>query len=144
MRFKMLALAALMFLGGACEDEPLLVDDQSEASPEVVEPSYVTPLPSPTVTGAAIAGAATPEAAARALLGYWLAEDNAAAQSVATPDAVAQIFAEPPGDPTFKECAPDGALFVCSFERGEGGVAMTVQTVPPGSYLVTEVVFTAE
>ena len=140
----MLALAALMLFGAACEDDPLLIEDQSEASPEVVEPSFITPLPSATLTGDPIAGAATPEAASRALIGYWLADDEAAAQSVANPEAVAQLFAEPAGDPTFKECAPEGALFVCTFPSADETIDMTVQTVPPGSYIVTEVLFTEE
>ena len=84
---------------------------------------------------------ASPDAAAVAVLNAWRAGDRAAAARVATPTAIATLFAQPPQGFSSRGCQdPLAGRSACSF--GIGGGLVDVNTVTlAGGWLVDGVTF---
>jgi hypothetical protein len=100
-----------------------------------------TVAPTTTSTTIALVPQSSPDEAANRLLAAWHGGDRAGAARVATPAAVATVFAHPPVDFTDRGCQdPIGGQASCAF--GAGGGLVTVHTVnQAGGWLVDQVTF---
>lgn len=157
-------LLMLVALAGACDggDGPLLIEPQATDSPEVVEPTYVTPpatpqasgtvpapsLPSPTEVGEGegpvVVGEETPERAARGLYGAWVAGSRDEAILYATQPAIDQLFRTSANQLRFGGCREEGLGFRCSYYYEGGGLDLIVRDSAAGGYLVTRASFVAD
>jgi hypothetical protein len=118
---------------GACSN-----DEPEDAAP----PATTTTSPPTTTTTATPMGLPTPEAAARALMTAWAANDRPAALVVATAAAVDSLFATPfaPPAPQFRSCdLGQGTTSDCAFRYGDNLVQVRATTQPPGGWRVAEV-----
>lgn len=146
----MILLAAVLSLGAACGDDDPIVQAPVTTlveTPIVIQTPTVAPtLPAPTVSGSApaILGAPSPEAAARRLYGYWLAEDPLGARAVASQEAIDQLFNSPPSEIEFTGCEPDAVTFVCFFYYEGGGLNIIVEPAAPNGYAATRAFFIAD
>lgn len=73
-----------------------------------------------------------PEGFARALLDAWQRGDRDAAGALATPEAVSQIFANPPSSYTLEECSGAAGSTICSFNGAAGQLTMQVRNLTGG------------
>lgn len=81
---------------------------------------------------------ASAEEAAAALLAAWRAGDRAAAEQVASEQAVAAIFALEPGSTQGRGCAQAQALQECAFRFGDGILRLNSAELN-GGWVVEEV-----
>jgi len=87
----------------------------------------------PTTTTPALSPQPTPLAAASALLAAWRAGDRAGAGRVATPAAVAALFAGAPQAYTDRGCQdPLNGTSACAFGAGSGLIQLQTLNVPAG------------
>ena len=92
-----------------------------------------TTTAAPATTTVALAPVSSPLAAADALLGAWRAGDRQAAARVATPDAVAALFAGPPRAYSDRGCQdPLNGASACAFGAGSGLIQLQTINVPAG------------
>jgi hypothetical protein len=108
----------------------------------------VTAPPAPTTTAPAIPPAPqpSPEVAANALVGYWASGNRATALRVATPQAVATLFAVPypNGLANNRGCTSAFAPIICTFGAPGGGpvnapIYQVYVTQAPGGWYVSSV-----
>ena len=82
---------------GGSDSGPAEVGEPATVTASSTSTTTTTTAP-PTTSVAAPTGAATPADAAQGLYDAWKANDRAAAATLATPEAVAGVFAAEPGD----------------------------------------------
>lgn len=103
------------------EEDPDLfypvVSANDTANPQAT--AATSPAPGPSPDPAVRTPKASPEEAAAALLAAWRAGDRDAAGQVASPGAVATLFALDPGPTQGRGCAEAQALRECAFRYGD-------------------------
>jgi hypothetical protein len=94
----------------------------------------------PTATTEALVPQSSPDVAARALFDAWSKGDHAAALRVATPAAVAALFAQPVASYSDRGCQdPISARALCAFEIGDGLAQVATVSVLAGGWVVDTV-----
>ncbi len=168
MKALALPLVAVLLMTGCGGDDDLLVEPQATNSPEVAEPTYVSPAPgtptvptptapAPSITpttpapdpsefeGPVVSGAPTPEAAAKGFHDRWVAGDSEGAIAFATVPAINQLFAYPSGNPLeYMGCEEEGSKFRCFYYYEGGGLNMVVRDSDAGGWLVTRAFFVVD
>ena len=114
---------------------------RATGSPSVESPSPTpqpTAAPSPSPT---IAGAASPELAARSLYDAWQAGDRPKALQFSTQRAVDQVFNRPFFALDFAGCDAEGSGFACSYETESEELKMSITGSADTGYTVAEATF---
>jgi hypothetical protein len=102
------------------------------------------PATTTTAPGGPYATFTTPDTAANALVDAWRRGDRARAQQVATPAAIASLFAvpAPSGAPQNRGCnAGLGGVSSCFYRVGDSALSIQLNDVPPTHWRVVDATF---
>ena len=133
------ALLAIVLLA-ACGGGGTSATTATTAGPTTIA-AAARPTTSTASSAVSLIPQTSPDVAAVALLNAWRAGDRVAAARVATPDAVASLFAQPPQSFSARGCQdPIGGRSACSFGVGGGVVDLNTVTIA-GGWVTDSVVF---